>query len=40
MNRESPGFSPGECHEHFLPWLECHHAACVENPDAEVWVSR
>lgn len=27
-------------YEHFLPWLERYHAACVENPDAEVRVSR
>lgn len=27
-------------YDNFLPWLESYLAACRENPDAGVWVSR
>jgi hypothetical protein len=27
-------------YENFVPWLERYLAACEENPEAEVWVSR
>ena len=27
-------------YEHFLPWIERYQAACVQNPDATIRVSR
>jgi hypothetical protein len=27
-------------YEHFVPWVERYLAACIENPDADVHVSR